>query len=219
MSLPDLVPVPSELADPNLFFLVLIFGVTLVGEAGIPFPLVLSGLLIFGGVLIGQGYESYGIALMVCSVLGSLMGALTVYWSSRRLGRPMITRLWRRAGLREEWLAQAEGRVASTNLLKVGVARLMPGMTLPVTVVSGLTKLSWRRFAGAVTFSELAWVGLFTSAGFLMGRLSYDFTPWLRHVPWVAATAIGLWVGLKLATWGIRVLRSRKYVMGGSERP
>ncbi|MBI4198583.1 MAG: DedA family protein [Chloroflexi bacterium] len=202
---------PALLAgDHGPYLLAVVFAINVAGEVGIPFPLVMQGLLLFSGLLISQGHVEYGLSLLGMSFLGSCTGAMVWYWSTRAIGRPLVSKVWSKVGLRKRWLEAGESKVATTGPWGIFLARLTPGLTIPVTIGSGLMKVSWHKFLLGVAMSEVAWLTPFSAVGFLAGRTGLNVTKWMKYFPWVFVLAVSSFLFFKLATLVLRRVSRRE---------
>ncbi len=212
-----------------------LFLVTLLTEAGIPFPLLVDTVLFLLGYQLGQ-FWIQALSTVLALFLGRQSGSALVYWSSHLLGRPVVVwfmkhfpwlravgvRLVRLPGIRT-YLAVAVSRVGgqaplAVSLSRAGarssftlaVARLTPGLLTATSLASGAIRLDYRYFALGVGVASIVEEMLTLALGFLMGygllRLGLTPSPWLILVGLVVDIAI-IWAVPRLI-WRNRRPRS-----------
>lgn len=192
-------------------FLVL-FLVNYLGETGIPFPLVLTGVLVLMGVHIAQGEVLGATALLAASVSGSMAGAATLFGTARRLSRPALGRAWGWTRASPAWLSRAERALAQADALTVAYARLIPTLALPSSLVAGTLRLPWPVFLGGVLLSELLWSVPFVAAGFAAGKAAVHLDSLVKVIPVLLMGVAGAFLAVRALRllWG----RTMPHVQG-----
>ncbi len=155
-------------------FLLLLFALNAVGEAGVPFPLVMQAVLVFAGYRMTQGNPLLVVPLLCLAVLGSLSGANAIYWMSRYAGGRLLAGLSHWRIFRHRWVQRAEAVAEKQGVMAITMARLIPGLLMPVSVASGALKVPWVRFAAAVFISEIVWVAPLVGIGIIAGYTAHS---------------------------------------------
>ncbi|MBI4340503.1 MAG: VTT domain-containing protein [Chloroflexi bacterium] len=191
----QLTQIFSHISYDSPHFPALVFLINLLGETGVPFPLVMEGVLLFAGYTLAQGHLAVGLLILAVSLTGSCTGANSLYWASRVAGKPLVVRVWDAVRLKRSWLHSAETRLSRATPLEIGVARLTPGLALPLSLTSGVLRVPWLKFTLGVALSELVWLGFFGAVGFAVGVAPVDVSPLIVYFPRVVfALVIGLGV-------------------------
>jgi membrane protein DedA with SNARE-associated domain len=136
---------------------IVLFLVTLIQAAGVPFPIP-SGLLLMDAA--GRNRASLSASLFVLTVatLATLLGALALYALTRRAGPAVIDKY----GKMQAWMNR-RGEVALV------LGRVIPGMAVPTIVVAGTLGVTWIRYALCTVVGALAWAALYYYLGLAVG--------------------------------------------------
>ncbi|WP_327351390.1 DedA family protein [Streptomyces sp. NBC_01304] len=147
--------------------------VVLFLEAGTLLGVVLPGgaVLFTAGMLCsaGEGHLSLPLILL-CGVLGTVLGAQTSYWIGRRTGPGLLARL------RKERLRQGVARVQEL-LERYGpgpallVARFIPVVRTLSSRVAGALLVPGRTFAVWQSAAGAVWATAMTFCGYLLGAV------------------------------------------------
>jgi membrane-associated protein len=169
--------------------------------ADVLFPVVPSeAALIAAGVAAGVG-ELEVTGVIAAGMAGAILGDNTSYLVGRRVGRPVVDRLFRGSHARER-LARVERLLGTRGPEIIVVARFVPGGRTAATLSAGVTRLSWPiRFLPYTVVAGLFWASYATLLGYLGGRLFVD-RPLLGLVVALAVAAL-----LVFAVEAVRRLR------------
>ena len=192
-----------NLSHPAL--LVLLFAINAVGEAGVPFPLVMQIVLVFAGYRITQGNPLSVVPLLCIAVLGSLSGANAIYWMSRYAGGRLVTGPKRWGIFKQHWLERAQAVAEKQGIMGITMARLIPGLHPPLSVASGALKVPWARFTAAVGLSEIIWIAPMVTIGVVAGHTA-------RSLDWTTNTypkAVALIVAVMVLYFALRFIWRR----------
>ncbi len=151
------------------------------GYSGVAVLVLLSNLFLpvpselvlpFAGFLVGQGFFSFPL-LMLAATVGSLVGALVVYVSARRLGEEPARRFVKRYGrfvlLSEPDLDKASGWFDRHGGEAVLLGRLVPGVGALISVPAGIERMSFWKFLIYTTIGNGIWNGAFIGLGWALG--------------------------------------------------
>jgi membrane protein DedA with SNARE-associated domain len=133
-------------------------------------PLPSEVILPLAGFTASQGEFSLTAAI-IWTTLGSLVGALLMYYLGAALGRERMYALWDRLPLlsrddlerTETWFVQ-HGRAA------VFLGRMVPLFRSLISVPAGLTRMSLGLFMLLTVVGSAIWNTLFLLAGYLLGE-------------------------------------------------
>jgi membrane protein DedA with SNARE-associated domain len=112
---------------------------------------------------------------MVAVVLGSVSGALTLWYLGLRLGADWLARTTDRLGFHRavEGMESAEGRVEDAyrryGWIALLVARMVPGVRAVVPAAAGALRIPFWEVAAILTSVSLVWYGSITWLAFRMG--------------------------------------------------
>ncbi|MBI2857622.1 MAG: VTT domain-containing protein [Chloroflexi bacterium] len=180
----------TTLGTGNVLALVSLLAVIMLGEAGIAFPFLVQGILLFLGQRIIADPTPQLIPIAVVLIGGRFLGAAGVYWLSRHTGGRMVEWLKKRlpaAGKAD----QVRSRLGKGKaFLAVVGARLTPGFLVPTSIASGTMRLPYAWFALGVIVSAVAWDAFFVGAGAIAGHNAEQVIA--RVYSWVAVLMIGL---------------------------
>jgi membrane-associated protein len=184
------------LATLGVYGLPVLFGVLVVGSAGVPLPASL--LLVAAGSFVEQG-ELELWPVLALSAAGAILGDNIGYAVGRWGGRRLTRRLGRFVGgeerikSAEEWLKRREG--VSVFLSRWALTPLGP----VVNLTSGATRYPWPRFLLYDVLGEALWVVLYVLLGKLFSDRVQALSELLGDFTWAVlgvATAVVLGVVL-----------------------
>ncbi|MBB3660165.1 membrane protein DedA with SNARE-associated domain [Rhizobium sp. BK650] len=147
-----------------------IFGLIAIGLAERFLPALPSyGVLVAIGIAAGDLWSLH--TAVIATTLGSFMGALSLYFLVRVIGRKrsatLLYAVGRWVGLsqpRIDWtLSSLRDREQSLTIL----SQLIPTVRLIAPVAAGLLGTSTLQFAAGVAVGIVLWNGLFIAAGYL----------------------------------------------------
>jgi membrane protein DedA with SNARE-associated domain len=148
--------------------LVLVVGLLLVKEAGLPVP-VPGDLLVIGvGVGAAQGrFEPLVavVAVVVATIIGGSMQFLIV----RGPGRVALLRVLRRFGVSEERIERQAERLRRGGAGAVAVARMTPGVRIVAIAAAGLAAMPFGRFVLGLTGGNAVFAGGHFALGMAFG--------------------------------------------------
>ncbi len=196
----------STLNQGNVGALAALFLVLALGEMGVPFPLVLQGVLFFIGYQITQGAALKLIPLVLVLITGRQFGSAIVYSLARFLGNPFVNRLGKRFPRWQSRLDILKERLSARAPVAVAIGRLTPGLLVPTSLTSGAIGLRYEYFALGIVLSTIVWDGAFIASGIVMARgaqyLGLAASPWL---------ILGGLAAVVCLTWGVgRFLSQRE---------
>jgi len=132
-------------------------------------PLPSEVILPLAGFLAGQGKLSLA-AVLVAATVGSVVGALLLYWAGAALGRTRLRRIAERTPLMDaddvdraqDWFDR-HGRTA------VLVGRLVPGVRSLISVPAGVSRMRLLPFLGYTTLGSAAYNAVLVMLGHQLG--------------------------------------------------
>ncbi|MFC9387436.1 DedA family protein [Streptomyces venezuelae] len=132
-------------------------------------PLPSEIILPLTGFAAGQGVLSLTSALF-WTTLGSVAGAVALYWIGALFGRERMHAIWGRLPLvkasdlvrTEEWFARHGGKA-------VFLGRMVPVFRSLISVPAGVERMPMPRFIMLTTLGSLVWNSVLVGAGYALG--------------------------------------------------
>ena len=121
------------------------------------------------GYLASQGRMSL-FWVMICGLLGSLLGALFNYYLALWLGRPVVLKLGKPFGLTEEKFSRTEAMFRTHGEISTFVCRLLPVIRQYISFPAGLAEMNLFRFLFFTGLGAGIWVGILAAIGYLVGN-------------------------------------------------
>lgn len=145
--------------------LLVLAGLILVKEAGVPVPVPGDLVVIGAGVAAARGDFEPGIAILAI-VAASLVGGIAQYGLLRSVARPLLLRVLARLVSAERLDRQTEG-LRQSGVRGVAVARMTPGVRIVAIAASALARVPAAAFVAGLAIGN----GLFIAAHFGLGYL------------------------------------------------
>jgi membrane protein DedA with SNARE-associated domain len=173
-----------------------LFFVIFFEELGVPLPVPGDVAIAYGGYLTTTGAMAFPTAFLVV-VGGAVLGSACNLTLSRHFGRPFIQRFGPYLGITDERLAWAERQFKRWGPWAIILGRLIPGMRIVLSVISGIVWVPYRVFVVCVLISASIWAAIFLELGRLLGpRAGALFSLVPAHlVPWLVLGLILVAIG------------------------
>lgn len=127
-----------------------VFSALVISAFGVPIPEEIP--IVWGGVLVGKEWDNpaswmkWWIMLPVC-IAGVVACDMVLYVIGRKWGVKLLKRKWvQRHVLPPEKRAKIEKNFEEYGITILLVARVLPGIRSPMFIMSGVMKLSFRKF-------------------------------------------------------------------------
>ena len=131
------------------------------------------------------------VAAIVCTTLGSLLGALALYGLGAWLGRDRMRRIAARLPLIDvEDIDKTEAWFTRHGAKAVFFGRMLPLFRSFVSIPAGIERLALWKFALLTTAGSLIWNTAFILAGFWLGEQWHVVEPYADVVQWVVIAAV-----------------------------
>ena len=111
--------------------------------------------------------------IIIAGTIGSVLGALPLYYCGRRLG---AERLKRFAGRHGRWLALSSGDIDRANgwfdrhgAKAVLLCRLVPGIRSLISIPAGINRMRLLPFLFFTTVGAAIWTSVLACAGYFLG--------------------------------------------------
>ena len=133
-------------------------------------PLPSEVVLPLAGFLAGQGKLSLA-AVLVAATVGSVVGALVLYWAGAALGRDRMRRIAERLPLMDaDDVDRAQGWFDRHGRSAVLVGRLVPGVRSLVSIPAGIARMPLLPFLGYTTLGSAAYNAVLVLLGHQLGQ-------------------------------------------------
>jgi membrane protein DedA with SNARE-associated domain len=133
-------------------------------------PLPSEVILPLAGFTASQGTFSIAGALF-WTTLGSVVGALVLYWLGAALGRDRLRRIWGRLPLTNlDDLDRTEAWFARHGRKAVFFGRMVPIFRSLISIPAGVERMPVLVFTGLTLAGSLIWNTIFVMAGYYLGE-------------------------------------------------
>lgn len=190
-------------------------------------PLPSEAVLIPAGFMAYRGELTFGSAgpditvVVLCGMIGSVVGAYFNYGLSLWLGRPLLHRFGKYFFLPEKYLNRAEELFREYGDITTFVCRLLPAIRHLISIPAGLAKMNFARFTFFTALGAGLWSTILTAFGCYLGSLSGEMT--YREIAHKGKDMVVhnyIWLFLGLAVCVAVYIYIHKKVMGnGSSAP
>jgi len=148
------------------------------------------------------------LVVLVCGVLGSVIGALANYYGAQWIGRPLIQRYGKYVFLSEKNLQRSERFFAQHGEISTLIGRLFPVVRHLISIPAGLHRMPLPKFILYTAIGAAVWCAILTWIGYFLGQhedvlRSEEIH---RYVTWALLALIPLTV----VTVVVYVLRQRR---------
>lgn len=188
-----------------------------IGEPGVAVATILETVvppipsevvLPLAGFIAAQGGMNVVVAA-VAATIGSLVGALALYWLGRAFGQDRAIRWMAHIPLvdREE-LEAAAAWFHRHGSISVFIGRLVPGVRSLVSIPAGAVHMGLVRFSLLTVAGSLLWNSLLVGAGYLLGTQFGRVAEYAEYIDYVV---IGVFAILLLLFVRSRIRRARRH--------
>ncbi|MBC7644040.1 MAG: DedA family protein [Thermoleophilia bacterium] len=167
-------PLGSSAADLKQWLLHAVITVGLpavflvLGLESMGFPLPGETILVFAGVLAGQGKFNL-LEVIAVGTTATILGDNAGYWVGRRGGRPLVDRIGHRIFLPPKRMDRAEHFFEQRGGPAVALARFFPGLRVAGAFAAGTSRMRWLTFLPWNCLGGIVWVTMVASIGFALG--------------------------------------------------
>ena len=188
-------------------------------------PLPSEAVLIPAGFMAYRGELTFGspapdiAVLVICGMLGSILGAYFNYFLSLWLGRPILHRFGKYVFLSEKHLNRAEELFREYGDITTFVCRLLPAIRHLISIPAGLSKMNLWRFTLFTALGAGIWSSILTAFGCYLGSLSGSMT--YREIAHKGKDLVVhnyIWIFLGLAICVVVYIFIHKKVMGAPDK-
>lgn len=177
----------SSLGYPGIFLLMLI------ESSFIPFPSEV--VMIPAGYLSSKG-EMNIVLVVLCGLLGSLLGALVNYYLAIKLGRPLLLRYGKYVMFNADSLQRMEDFFVRHGHISTFTGRLIPMVRQYISIPAGLARMNLSVFCLYTSLGAGIWVIILTVLGYYIGENEVLIKEYLHQIIIVLLVACSIGVAV-----------------------
>ncbi|WP_148685900.1 DedA family protein [Candidatus Nitrosocosmicus hydrocola] len=117
------------------------------------------------------GFMEGVIGMSLAGASGSTVGAIVIYYISRRIGRAAILKLGNRIGIGEKELEKSEKWFDKHGSTAVFFGRMAPGIRELISIPAGIEKMKLSTFIAFTFAGSFVWCTFLTTIGFFLGEV------------------------------------------------
>ena len=136
-------------------------------EAGVPLPTA-DFVIAFTGYHVSLGDITYSQAFFIL-LIADLLGSSFLYFLCKDYGVKLINKFGKYIDLDKHKLDIVAQKFGKYGPLVIIFGRHIPGFRIPITVFSGISKMSYRTFIGSTILSVVFWISFYLSLGERLG--------------------------------------------------
>ena len=110
------------------------------------------------------------LGIILAGTAGSWVGAASMYWAARLLGRPLVLRFGRYVGISPSKVELAEAWAARYESAGVFFSRLLPVIRHLIGIPVGILRMDFRWYALATLAGSLLWCSVLAWLGETIGQ-------------------------------------------------
>jgi len=146
-----------------------LFIATLIEESGVPFPIPADTLLVLAGSQYAGNFRHTILVIGVSSV-AVFIGSSILFFIMHIGGRPLLVKYGRYLHLSEAHLQNMEGWFVRYGRWTIIVGRLIPGLRIIVTVIAGISGMSYAEYVPPAIIAAVVWSSAYFWLGALLGH-------------------------------------------------
>lgn len=180
----------------------IIVAVILVGYLGI--PISLNIVLVAAGAFATDGTLDM-IVLIPLITLFAVLGDSFNYLVGKKFGYLVVNRYTRTIGLSEQKLDRLSGFLESWGRWLIFSSRfLFTPIGIPVNLIAGITRYSFKKFILFCFFGEFIWASIYLSIGYLFGSSWVGILDYINQTPQII---LFLFVGISSLYLFFKIVR------------
>lgn len=168
------------------------------------FPPIPSELILpLAGYYVAEGSLSFGGALLAAT-LGSVVGAMILYWFGQLAGRPAMERWGHKVHLHQKDFDRADEWFARYGVWVIFFGRLVPGIRSVVSIPAGTSSMPLAQFVLLTTAGSALWNALLIGTGWWLGE------EWEQITSVIDSLSTAVYVVIALAVVSVATLLWRR---------
>lgn len=187
-------------------------GIALIMAVETIFPPIPSELVMpMAGFLAADGTMNFW-GVVLSGTLGSVIGAMVLYWAGLYANETIVRRLVRRYGryflIDENDVNKTLATFTRFGPAAVFIGRLIPLVRSLISIPAGMERMNPVMFVALTTLGTALWSGLLTYAGMVLGQNWNLVVEWISQYQKVVLVGIGL-VAILFVVYKLRQVRSQ----------
>lgn len=187
-------------------------GIALIMAVETIFPPIPSELVMpMAGFLAADGTMNFW-GVVLSGTLGSVVGAMVLYWAGLYANETIVRRLVRRYGryflIDEGDVNKTLGTFTRFGPAAVFIGRLIPLVRSLISIPAGMERMNPILFVALTTVGTALWSGILTYAGMVLGQNWNLVVEWISQYQKVVLVGIGL-VAILFVVYKLRQMRSQ----------
>ena len=134
-------------------------------EAGLPIPIPGDVLVAIAGARHNQAGILYPFSIIGISTLAVFTGSSILYWVVRKGGRPILYKYGKFLHINLNRADQIEEWFRKRGAIMIIAGRLIPGLRIPTTVMSGVSEVPYLVFFPSTFIAAAIWSSFYFFAG------------------------------------------------------
>jgi membrane protein DedA with SNARE-associated domain len=147
--------------------------------------------------LAASGKMNIGMVIL-CGIMGSLLGAIFNYWLAMKYGRPFFDKYGRYLLVSHRSMERADRFFDRHGHISTFVGRLLPGIRQYISLPAGLARMNFLMFCSSTVLGAGIWVIVLAGVGYWFGRNEQLV---LQHLRWISISLVFACLGLVIVYW------------------
>lgn len=191
-----------------------VVGVVLLGDLGIPLPV--TSVLLAAGSFTAVGILNIYILIPLVTITVICIDVFG-YYVGWKLGYVKSMSITGRMKITASALKATEQFLEKHGTWCVFLSRwLITPLGVPVNIIAGIHRYSFKKFVIWAAIGELLWAGLYIYLGYLFGVNWQSLVYYLNNTPELLAAIV---IGVGLLFMGVRIRRNHKHSSEKKEIP
>ena len=174
--------------------------VLLMGLESSFFPFPSEVVMVPAGYLASQGQMDL-VAVIVCGIIGSLVGAWLNYYIAYKAGRAALLKWGHRIFLPEEKFLKMEQYLQEHGEIGTFIGRLIPVVRQYISFPAGVIRMNILRFSFFTALGAGLWVTILALIGYYVGENQELVAQWSKTAMFWVAIGCG---GLVVVYWKVK---------------
>ena len=171
--------------------------ILLMGLESSFFPFPSEVIILPAAYLAYKGQMNIGMVIL-CGIIGSLLGSFFNYWLAVRFGRPFFEKYGRYLLISSRSLEKADRFFERHGHISTFIGRLLPGIRQYISLPAGLARMNIFVFCAATAIGSGIWVSILAAMGYLFGRNQQLI---MENLKWVTLAVVTGCVVLGILYW------------------
>lgn len=136
--------------------------------------------------------------VILCSILGSLLGVVFNYWLALKFGRSFFEKYGRYLLISSRSLERADRFFEHYGHISTFIGRLLPGIRQYISLTAGLARMNIFSFCAATVLGAGIWVLVLAAVGYWFGHNEQLV---LQNLHWITLVMVFVCIGMVVIYW------------------